>query len=353
MNPDWQAFLGARGARVIGDGGANDGAAAFASAPADTPCALTDLSHLGLISVGGTEAADFLQGQLSNDVRELSETHTQFSSHCSPKGRMLANFRLLRFEDSLFLVLPRRQMDALLKRLRMFVLRAKVSIDDASDALVCLGVIGTCADDVLAARFGVLPQGDNDMIRAGEAALIRVAGTLPRYLFIGSAREAQAVWTDAAGHGAVEAHPDLWALHDIRAGIPTVLPETADAFVPQMTNMQLIDGVSFHKGCYTGQEVVARMQYLGKLKRRMYIAQTEIDLETGTAPKPGDPLSAAGSSSEQGPGRVVDARASAPGRWELLVVAEIAAAEGSELRLGDDGPVLKLREPAYGFGEAA
>ncbi len=348
MNPDWLTFLSARGAIPISDGGANDGAAAFASVAVDTPCALTDLSHLGLIAVTGADAVDFLQGQVSNDVRELSATHTQFSSHCSPKGRMLANFRLLRSGESLVLVLPRRQVDALRKRLGLFVLRAKVGIDDLSDALVCFGIIGHCADEVLAGRFGALPHGDNDMARAGDAALIRVAGDLPRYLYVGPAAEAQALWQAATEQGAVEAHPDLWALHDIRAGIPTVLPETADAFVPQMANMHLIDGVSFHKGCYAGQEVVARMQYLGKLKRRMYIAEADTD----TPPKPGDALSAAGSSSEQGPGRVVDARTSAPGHWELLVVAEIAAAEAGGLRLGDDGPELTLRAPAYGFGEA-
>ena len=349
MNPDWLTFLSARGAIPISDGGANDGAAAFAGVSVDTPCALTDLSHLGLIGVNGADAVDFLQGQVSNDVRELSETHTQLSSHCSPKGRMLANFRLLRSGESLFLLLPRRQVDAVRKRLGLFVLRAKVSIDDLSDALVCFGIIGHCADEILAGRFGALPHGDNDMARAGDAALIRVAGPQPRYLFIGPAAEAKSLWQAAAEQGAVEAHPDLWALHDIRAGIPTVLPETADAFVPQMANMHLIDGVSFHKGCYAGQEVVARMQYLGKLKRRMYIAEADTDVP----PKPGDALSAAGSSSEQGPGRVVDARASAPGHWELLVVAEIAAAEAAGLRLGDDGPMLTLRAPAYGFGEAA
>jgi hypothetical protein len=343
MNQDWQTFLTARGATI-----AAEGTARFDGAPTDPACAVADLSHLGLIAVGGPEAVDFLQGQVSNDVREVSETHTQLSSHCSPKGRMLANFRLLRMEETIFLVLPRSQMDALLKRLRMFKLRANATIDDASDALVCCGIVGGCADAALAERFGSLPQGDNDMVRAGDAALIRVAGSVPRYLFVGPAADAKTLWEGAVTAGAAQAGPDLWALHDIRAGIPTVVPETADAFVPQMANMQLIDGVSFHKGCYTGQEVVARMQYLGKLKRRMYIAEVDTD----TPPKPGDVLSAPGSSSEQGPGRVVDARASAPGHWELLVVAEIAAAEGEGLQLGADGPMLELRAPAYGFGDA-
>ncbi len=244
-----------------------------------------DLSHLGLIAVGGPEAVDFLQGQVSNDLRELSDSHSQLSSHCSAKGRMLANFRVLRIEESLFLVLPRSQKQTLLKRLRMFLLRAKATIDDASDALVCFGIVGNCADDALGELFGALPSGDNDITSAGAATLIRVPGAVPRYLFIGPAEQAQALWQRAAEQ-AVEANADLWALHDIRAGIPTVLPETSDAFVPQMVNMQLIDGVSFTKGCYTGQEVVARMQYLGKLKRRMYSAEVDTDI----APRPGDVL---------------------------------------------------------------
>jgi folate-binding protein YgfZ len=315
MNPDWQAFLSARGASIIDDGGANDGAATFpgASAEAEPGCALTDLSHLGLLAVGGPEATDFLQGQVSNDVRELSDTHSQFSSHCSPKGRMLANFRLLRIEDSLFLVLPRAQVPTLHKRLKMFVLRAQVTVDDASDALVCFGITGTCTDAALSNLFGDLPTGDNDLRRAGDSALVRVGGAVPRYLYIGPTADARALWEAAAGAGAVETHPNLWALHDIRAGLPTVWPETADAFVPQMTNMQRIDGVSFHKGCYTGQEVVARMQYLGKLKRRMYLAEVSA-APSGEGnelrPKAGDELTAADSSSGQGPGRIVDARPS-------------------------------------------
>ena len=154
MNTDWRAFLESRSATVE-ETGELAGSARFAGTPTDADYALMDLSHLGLIAVGGPEAADFLQGQVSNDVRELSDSHSHLSSHCSAKGRMLANFRALRVEDSIFLVLPRSQMGALLKRLRMFMLRARVSIDDASDALVCFGMVGQCADPALGAMFGV------------------------------------------------------------------------------------------------------------------------------------------------------------------------------------------------------
>jgi folate-binding protein YgfZ len=352
MNQDWRAFLEARSATVSEpdpDQHQDDaGAARFADAPSEADCALIDLSHLGLIAVGGPEATDFLQAQVSNDIRELSDTHSQLNSHCTAKGRMLANFRMLRIEQSLFMVLPRSQMAPLLKRLRMFLLRAKATIDDASDALVCFGIIGDCADAALGDLFATLPNDDNAMTRSGDATLIRIPGRVPRYLFIGPAQQAKTLWQSAAGQ-ALQANADLWALHDIRAGIPTVLPQTSEAFVPQMVNMHLIDGVSFTKGCYTGQEVVARMQYLGKLKRRMYIAEVESD----RPPRPGDLLSVPGSKSEQAPGRVVDARAVAPGRFELLVVVEISAAEGGEVRLaresGDTGPLRRLKAPPDGF----
>lgn len=356
MNQDWRAFLQARSAAVSEPGMQPDaGSARFPAAPADADCALMDLSHLGLIAIGGPEAAEFLQGQVSNDIRELSDTHTQLSSHCSAKGRMLANFRVLRVEQSFFLVLPRVMVGPLLKRLRMFLLRAKASIDDASDALVCFGIVGGCADVSLGALFGPLPASYNDLSRAGDSTLIRVPGPLPRYLYIGPADAAKALWQDIAVD-AVEADPELWALHDIRAGIPWVLPETSDAFVPQMVNMHLIDGVSFTKGCYTGQEVVARMQYLGKLKRRMYLAE----VATYTPPRPGDLLCVPNTKSEQAPGRVVDARAVAPGRYELLAVVEISAADSGEVRLAErpDGqdaglaPSLSLKAPPYGFPAA-
>jgi folate-binding protein YgfZ len=343
MHQDWRTFLESQGAQ-IGD----DGAAWFAQAPAEPGCALVDLSHLGLIAIDGPEAPDFLQGQLSNALRELSQTHSQLNRHCSAKGRMLASFRALRIEETLYLLLPRVQLEPLLKRLRMFLLRAKATIEDASDALVCFGVIGDGASAVLKQAFGELPEQPNAMVRAGDSALIRIADPQPRYLLIGPAAVAQTTWEAARAAGAELANPDLWALRDIRSGLPTVLPETSDSFVPQMANLQLIDGVSFHKGCYTGQEVVARMQYLGKLKRRMYLAEATLD-EQAEPPRAGDLLSSPDSSSEQACGRVVDARRAAAGHWELLVVAEIKAAEQGELRLGDSGPVLRVSPPPYGF----
>ena len=339
MNPDWRTFLTARSAR--------DGADAHApapGAPADADCTRYDLSHLGLIAVRGDDAVTFLQGQLTNDVRAVSDTHSQLSSHCSPKGRMLALFRVLRLGDAIVLQLPRERVADTLKRLRLFVMRAKVTLEDQSDGPIRIGVAGSGAVGALAALGLALPELDNALAVTDEVTVLRLPAPVPRFELIGPFERLAPLW-DALTPNSVMGDTDAWALLDIRAGIPTVYNTTVETFVPQMVNMQLIDGVSFDKGCYVGQEVVARMRYLGTLKRRMYLAE----VESPTPPQPGDELHSAGSTSEQGAGRVVDARPIGGGRYALLAVVEIAAAEVGDVRLGATGSLLHLTAPPYGF----
>lgn len=340
MNNDWQHFLADFGGAVDANSQVT-----FPDMPTESECALCALGGLGAIDIQGAEATDFLQGQLSNDLRELSDSHAQLSSHCNAKGRMVANFRILREGDGYRLILPREQIAALLPRLGMFVLRARVELTDHSDDLVCLGLIGDCMSAMLAKHFGTLPDADNGLVRHRDAALIRVAGPLPRWLLVGPPSAAETLWRQATDKGAAPAADDLWALQDIRAGIPTLTAATRELFVPQMANLHLIDGVSFHKGCYTGQEVVARMQYLGKLKRRMYLSEVALE----QVPAPGSRLDSADSQSAQGAGTVVDARPNAAGHCELLAVAEIAAVERGDLRLAETGTPVALSPPPYGF----
>ncbi|EIC23523.1 CAF17-like 4Fe-4S cluster assembly/insertion protein YgfZ [Thiorhodovibrio frisius] len=340
MNTQWQSFITAHGGTLDASTKVR-----FPDMPIEAECALCALGELGVIAIDGAEATDFLQAQLSNDLRELSDTHAQLSSHCNAKGRMLANFRVLRQGKGYRLILPREQIAAVLPRLKMFVLRAQVDLVDLSDEIVCLGLIGACMSPLLTDRFGSLPDSDNGLVRQGDECLIRIAGPIPRWLFVGPPSAAESLWQQAREKDAALAGGDLWSLHDIRAAIPTITAATRALFVPQMTNMHLIDGVSFHKGCYTGQEVVARMQYLGKLKRRMYLSEVALD----QPPAPGSLLDSAGSQSGQGAGAVVDARLNAAGHCELLAVAEIAAVERNDLRLAETGTPLKLQPPPYGF----
>ncbi len=307
-------------------------------------CRFFDLSHLGLIAVRGEDAFGFLQGQLSNDVRELSQSHVQWSSHCSQKGRMLASFLVMRVGDTFYLQMPAERVPDLLKRLRTFVLRSRVTIDEASDDLVRIAIAGDCAAAAVSACGLPVPDSENGLAVAGEIAVVRLPGPTPRIEIIGPPEPLRA-YRDALQALAEPANTDAWTLLDIRAGIPSIYNATADTFVPQMANMQLIDGVSFRKGCYTGQEVVARMQYLGTLKRRMYVGEVESE----TPPRPGDALFSPDSTSQQGSGTVVAASPLGTGRYALLAVVEIKAAESGEVRLSEGGPLLRLETPPYGF----
>ncbi|MBK1643942.1 folate-binding protein YgfZ [Thiocapsa imhoffii] len=344
MHPVWQEVLSASGAQFDENGRVRFPAPTLDQVDAAAGCRLFDLSALGLIAVQGEDAANFLQGQLTNDVRELSENHVQWSSHCSQKGRMLANFLVLRRGDTIYLQLSAELVPDLLKRLRMFVLRSRVTLEDASDRLARLGIAGDCVAAALTACALGMPERENGMTLTDEITVIRLSGPTPRVELIGPPEALRAHWQTLLEH-AVTANSEDWTLLDIRAGIPLVHQQTVDAFVPQMTNMHLIDGVSFNKGCYTGQEVVARMQYLGKLKRRMYLAEVQSE----TPPQPGDALHSTASSSQQGSGAVVMASPVGPGRYELLVVVETNAVAANQVRLGEGGPLLTLTTPPYGF----
>ena len=313
------------------------------SHPTSPACALNDLTHFGLIQLEGEDAMQFLQGQFTNDMRQVTEQHSNLSGWCSAKGRMLANFRVMRQEGGYLLQTPLTQVEPVIKRLRMFVLRSKVTITDVSDQWARFGLTGDCAEALLQAYFPTLPEAANETLAQGDTLLIRLPGNIPRFELIGPATRLIEIWQSCESQATVM-DSNFWALQEIRAGIPTVYPETSEAFVPQMANMQLIDGVSFTKGCYTGQEVVARMQYLGKLKRRMYLAHVKSEI----APKPGDVLFAQESTSGQGAGKVVDAQPAGDG-YDLLAVIEIDSVSLNTVRVGENGPALEILELPYEF----
>ncbi|PLY15171.1 MAG: folate-binding protein [Sedimenticola sp.] len=330
MNSEWKSFVESQPAAIDIDRPLPD-------------CALFDLSHLSLTRISGVDAQGFLQGQFTNDVREVSAAHSQMSSFCTPKGRMLANFLFFMHGDDYMLQMPVETQAPLLKRLPMFILMSKVTVSDASDELVRIAIAGHSAPDRLKDIFSQVPARDGQCQHENGITLIRIPGSPARFEIVGEAQQISEIWTKLS-ETATPASPRHWELLDIRAGIPSIQTETIEAFVPQMVNMQLIDGVSFTKGCYTGQEVVARMKYLGKLKRQMFLAQVDTD----QLPKPGDSLSSETSESGQGAGKVVNAQLSPDGGVELLAVVEISSREADDLHLGDlNGPRLKFRDLPY------
>ncbi len=353
MNAEWNAFLKQAGAVSDADRVAHFGqpeTELSAALAGDVRC---DLSHLGLIAARGPDTETFLQGQLTCDLRRVTPDHSLPGAHCTSKGRVLASFRLFRRGDACYLELPRNQVEPTLTRLRKYVLRAKVMLEDASDALARMGVAGPNAAARVGAVLGAAPGTENGVATVNAMyphgiTAIRLPGPTPRFELHGATRELSTIWNALAPNlTPVGAEP--WRLLDILAGTPTVYPETVEAFVPQMLNLQLLDGISFQKGCYTGQEIVARAHYLGKLKRRMVLAR----VDSSTPPRPGDPLFSPQADASQSAGQLADACRHPAGGYAVLAVALIECAEHGVLQLGDaSGPALRLEPLPYGF-EAA
>lgn len=340
MRSDWQEVLTRAGA-LIEDGTVHH----FSEPRLDVQAAATgdvkaDLSHLSLIRASGADAEGFLQGQLTNDVRQLG-SGSQLSGYCTAQGRMLALLRIFKRDGDFYLQLPAALRESVLKRLRMFVLRAKVTLESVDDELARIGVAGPGVEARLRERFGQLPAQPDEGVTPDALTVLCLRGPHPRFEIVGPYADIERLWSELAltpvGAGA-------WAWLDIAAGVPTVLPATIEAFVPQMTNLELVGGVNFKKGCYPGQEIVARTHYLGRLKQRMYRAHVD---DSTRAPKAGDPLYAP-NFGEQAAGTVVDAQPGSDGGYDLLAVVQIASAEAGTLSLHTpDGPPLTLQTLPY------
>ena len=319
MNREWQNFLAEQGAHIQDGVVSHFGDAAAERLATRDHTVLCDLGQFGTLRVSGTDAEFFLQNLLSNDIREVSATHAQLSSLNSPKGRMLATMLIWREGDDYLLQLPRALCEPIRKKLSMYVLRSKVKLSDASNEIVILGLSGINAQEILRARFESLPQAYLGCIGSGQGSLIRIGDT--RWQFNTSPQNSNKLWTEMS-HKAQPVGSVCWEWLDIRSGIPVILPATQEQFVAQMVNLELLDGVNFKKGCYPGQEIVARMQYLGKLKRRMYLAHID-----GTdPPQPGDELYSA-EMEGQSSGMIVNA-APAPGSgFDVLAVLQTSSRE--------------------------
>jgi folate-binding protein YgfZ len=345
MKPDWKAFLADAGARFdeLGATVLDFGNPERERKLVVSGSVLADLSHLGLIAARGADTVSFLQSQLTNDARELNPERTQLSGYCTAKGRLLAIFRLFQRGDTVYLQLPYELLEATLKRLRMYVLRSKVTLEDATDTLVHIGFSGPLAETQLAEATGRAPPAVNTGAQLNEISVLRLPGPVPRFELIGILPALQALWERLAVNAA-PVGADVWSLLDIRAGLPQVYRTSVEEFVPQMVNLPAIGGVSFQKGCYPGQEIVARMQYLGTLKRRMYLGHIDAD----NPPAPGTSLHEAGAESTQSVGNVVNAQRAPDGGCAVLAVVVIAAAERDNIRVASaDGPPLKFQHLPY------
>ncbi len=301
------------------------------------------VSDLGLIAVTGEDAASFLHNQLTNDVEHLGANEARLAGYCSPKGRLQATFLIWRNAESVFLQLPRELQPALQKRLSMFVLRAKARLSDAGAGHVVLGLGGAAAQAALRQHVESLPDAPYGKVDHPLGTVIRLADAFgaPRYQWLLSAADAAALMPALRQTLALGGN-QAWHLSSIHAGVPQVTAKTQEQFVPQMINFELLGGVNFKKGCYPGQEIVARSQYLGKLKRRAALvtidhAVAQAGDEVFAVADPGQPC-----------GMVVNAAPNGAGGVDALVEMKLAALEAGDIRLGSaEGAPLAFRPMPY------
>jgi hypothetical protein len=313
-----------------------------------SPGGLVALPTFGVLRARGADAAKFLHSQLTQDVLSLDAARARPAGYCSAKGRLLASFVMLRPQaDEVLLVCSADLMPATLKRLSMFVLRAACRLDDASAEWRVWGVLGPAAVQSLGApleapAWSCWPPADASAASGHPGAAIHAvrlpdADAQPRWLVLAADRP-----TNGASPTSLE--PSDWAVADIRAGLPWVTGPNVEQFVPQMVNFELIDGVNFQKGCYPGQEVVARSQYRGTLKRRTQLFSADARASAG------DEIFHSADAGQPA-GRVVNAATGhhgEGGRHWLLAEVKIAALAGGELQLGaPGGPRLIRHELPY------
>ena len=339
----WTDFLFTHGASFDGAAVVTFGDPAGELAAARDAAVVCDLGPLAALRVAGPDATSFLQGQVTSDVQALAPGSLQLSAWCSPKGRVLANFIVRRVDAEQFeLLLPRLLLESVRKRLSMFVLRSKVAIDDASGQTVRIGIGGPGASQRIAAAVGPLPPLYRSAAIDG-GTIAALPGS--RFIAFVAPAGAPALWDRLTG--ACAAGFPCWRWLTIRAGVPMILPATQDQFIPQMINLDALGGISFEKGCYTGQEIVARTRYLGRLKERLALGHGDI------VPVPGARLYAP-AFGDQPCGTVINANAAPGGGGEFLFVAQVTAIAGGLLRLDAvDGPDVSLLPLPYALPEAA
>ena len=293
--------------------------------PATLPDGVTRLSHWGVIRIQGEDAAKFIHGQLTQDFALLGTDQARFAAFCNAKGRMQASFVGYKtVQGDVFLLCSRDLLAATLKRLSMFVLRAKAKLGDATESFAVWGLSGSAIKNIAGGEYSAWAKAENE----GETIVqLYPAGSIPRQLCITA--------VDAPQPAGAALDLEVWRWGDVSSGVATLSAPVFEAFVPQMLNYESIGGVSFKKGCYPGQEVVARSQFRGTLKRRAFIAHSEWAMEAGQEVFSAD-------DPDQSVGTVVQAAAHPNGGFDAIISLQLAAQNSLLLVFGKALHLLPL-----------
>ncbi|MCW5588438.1 MAG: folate-binding protein YgfZ [Legionellales bacterium] len=313
MQNTWRTFLEQQGAHIYRNRVTHYHDLTSELLATESGQVMIDLSHKGLIRISGADATRFLQGQLTCNVLEVDTEHSRFGAHCNAKGRILTSFRLFKHGDDFLMFVPGSIIAASLAQLQKYAIFSKVTISDDSSAFLQCGISGSQAENALKKIFARVPAEINQLVNEKDYIILRIPGLTPRYIVFATPNVMPPLW-EQLKKDFTPAGADCWQYLNIQNGIPTIYPATIGRFTPHQVNLQLINGVSFNKGCYTGQEVIARMQHLGKLKTHMYRGH----LHCPNIPKPGFDILALHNNEKTVVGSIVIAKADPHGGYQLL-----------------------------------
>lgn len=352
MNNDWKNYLLSKGAELTESAAFRFDDDAADNQKAGNTDVICDLSQYSTLVVAGDDAIDFMQGQFTNDVKKVDEQNSQLNAFCNNKGRMTANFRLFNYQQNYFFSVRSDLVERSIEHLQNYVLRAQVVIQDVSEQLIHLGISGDNAEQLLAPFIEISNQNIDGVSFNEDYVAIRVAGEStdkkPRYEIFCSPEHAKTLW-QAVSEKAEAVNSSSWDYLNIQAGLPFIDSHSSEQFVPQMVNMDLINGVSFSKGCYTGQEIVARMHYLGKLKKRCF----KVCIDSEDKPAAGDKLFAENARAGQNTGMIIQAEKNPQSGYDALAVIQIADTESKLFLNDEDGPVVSVKELPYKLESSA
>ncbi|MFI3199789.1 MAG: folate-binding protein [Methylococcaceae bacterium] len=322
MNQNWKNFLLSQNATFKSDTDIT-----FPAIVDDNDKTIYPVAHLAVLTVSGKDAAQLLQGQVTCDVNELTDTKSSLGALCNPKGRAITTFLLIKTSDAFLVILPEELLETVKKRLQMYILRSAVTLTDSSNQL-CL--MGLSVPAMLAEPLFNTTQQDN--------ITVNFSTTHPRYLVIADTDKAIALWSERVDNQQFKpTNSDQWRYLDILSGIPWLTAETSEEFIPQMLNLDQLGGISYNKGCYTGQEIVARTHYLGKTKRVLFLAECE----STTLPAPNSAIIDNSTDTEHSIGKVLLAQRaqiaaeSAVTTVKMLIVLQVSDSDTYNLSLND------------------
>jgi folate-binding protein YgfZ len=335
----WHSQLAAYGATIDQKGMVADFGDRLAELAAlQDATVLVPLTDSGVIRVSGNDAQTFLNTQLTSDVIQVTTTAAQYSGYCTPKGRLLATFLVAMRGGDYLLILPREISESVATRLQRYVLRAKAKVVDKSGDYALLGIAGALSASAVERALGQPPAQPMAVADCGAATVVTLPGR--RHLVLCDRDQVDEQW-HALRKQAFPAGIPVWELQGIRAGTATVTAATQESFIPQMLGLDKLGAISFNKGCYPGQEIVARTKYLGKLKRQLYYGRSEASLVAGDAIlNSGDRKSA---------GTVANAAPNSANQWEFLAVMQRDAIETGIALASAGGQAVRIERPVAGF----